>query len=272
MKGGAQSLEHPKSRKPFSVCEKQIILGKSVMKKFLQIPVFLLLACGGLSSPSFSAETLASGTCDARAASGLNVTVFVPLGEQPQIELLDAFEGQLDILSNLGGLKGSRILENGTVKLSHFLTYVGAFEQIGNHVLSLKVDGIVVDKRELTLLSDGCHVIGQSIAFTVQPKTPIVLDPSQDYYPLDGGQILAVDGKDGSAKLLGTTKSWTAIEIIREVSLETHDKGVVSISWDLEKKSQYPTSIGSFYEKGFDRGPLINPVSQDTGRREIFGN
>jgi hypothetical protein len=164
-----------------------------------------------------------------------------------------------------------RILENGTVKLSHFLTYVGAFEQTGHHVLSLKVDGMVVDKRDLTLLSDGCHVIGQSIEFTVQPKTPMVLDPSQDYYPLDGGQILAVDVKDGGAKLLGTAKSWTAAEIIREVSLEIHDNGVVSISWGLEKKSQYLTSIGTFYEKGFDRGPLINPVSQDTGGREIFG-
>ena len=241
------------------------------MKKFLQIPVLLLLACGGLSSPSFSADTLASGTCDARAASGLSVSVFMPLGEQPQIELLDVYEGQLDTLSNMGGLKGSRILENGTVKLSHFLTYVGAFEQIGDHVLSLKVDGVVVDKRELTLQSDGCHVIGQSIEFAVPSKTPMVLDPTLDYYPLDGGQILAVDAKEGSAKLLGTTKSWTATEIIREVSLETHDKGVVSISWNLEKKSQYPTSIGSFYEKGVDRGPLVNPVSQDTGRREIFG-
>ena len=241
------------------------------MQNIVQILVFLLLACGCLSSPSFSSDTAARGNCDKRAVSGLNVAVFIPLGEHPQIEVTDAHVDQIEALNNYGGLKGSRILEEGTEKLAHFHDYAGAFEQPGDHLLTLKVDGIVVEKRELTLLWDGCHVIGQNVAFTVQPKTPMVLDPSQEYYPLDGGQVLTVDIKDGSARLVGSSKSWTATEVIREVSLEIHDNDVVSISWGPEKKSQYPTSIGTFYEKGYDRGPLTNPASLDTGRREIFG-
>ncbi len=212
--------------------------------------------------------------CNNMAVYGLNVEVFRPLGRPPatvQLKLIRAEGAEILDSFEIEKQQGQRKQEGTTLQLGHSQNFSGAVEKSGSFSLEFWVDQKRVSSQALVLEKDKCHVIPQSLKLTIPSDTPFSLDPSKDYYPLDGGSLLIVDRTSKAGQIQGQTRSFSNIEIVRVMSI-TEDNGEVSSY--REEPERVPAGkilIGTLQESGIDRGPLGSQNKKDTGRRQIYG-
>ena len=261
------------------------------MKKLIYTTCLFLVSCGGRVENTRLTENVSSelpgffrldketippenaskiGTCSTMARVGLVVDVSMELGQRREARVLLRQDGKEEVLT-AHELQGRRVFKDGVMTLDHTLIFIGAFERLGRFQVVIEVDGREFAQRDIVLVSDGCHVIQQRLRFDLKSPAPLTLDPAFDYYPLDGGDVLVVARQTGAAQLLSSQEKFTATDIVREVIVEESGPDTASIKWVLERPSKFKRSLGRFHEAGVDRGPLLIPVSKDSGLREVFG-
>ncbi|MCX6127754.1 MAG: hypothetical protein NTX25_01660 [Proteobacteria bacterium] len=217
----------------------------------------------------------AEGVCDSSAHYGLNVNLKFELGTRPDVIVtLHGKDGDEVLQSFSDEIEGWRIKDAAGIKLAFVKNLSGAVEKTGEFKLELKVGGKITEQKDITLKMDGCHVEGQSLSFDIPSTAPLTLESGKDYYPLNGGSVMAVDPSTGIAQLLSSTKTFKALEIIRIITEETSNGEVASFGRRPERTAPSKTLLGQFNEQGVDRGPLPTvPAVKvgDTDARLLYG-
>lgn len=219
-------------------------------------------------------QAIPGKTCDMSMPVGLQVDLHFQVGIRPPVSvILKGPRGAEELSSDAQALEGWRIMESGQVKIKHIAHYIGAREEVGAYSLDIKVDGKSVHQKDFTLVSDGCHVIPQTLAFDIPSSAPLTLSDALDYYPLDGGALIALDRASGKAKNIQTETAHDSLEVVRELFEQevSSDGASSSASARWERKVQGKTLLGTFHESGIDRGALPAGKVEDTQRRQLFG-
>lgn len=148
-------------------------------------------------------------------------------------------------------------------------------EKAGTFQVSVETLGQVFKKDNIVVPKDECHVIPQTVTFEVTSPTQTRLDDTKDYYPLDNGALFELDPKAGSGKIVGQSTIYSEIEVVRVLLFtETSGSGPsssVSARSREEKTVPGKVRLGTFTEKGIDRGPLPAGAAQDDGARVLYG-
>lgn len=239
--------------------------GSSMMDD--QIP-----AAGPPRSPG-SADQGAAQVCTGMAMAGLGVSIYYDLGAERGASVTMISEsGETELLvSFTPELEGWRIEEGGAVRLAHRQALSGAWEKSGNFRVLLQQNGKILEEKQVTIPQGDCHVEGQSLSFTIAAREPYVLDPSKEYYPLDGGSLLILDPSTARASIEGTDQTWQDVEIVRQLDEHRTEGQAASMSKVLESEPAGKNIFASFHERGIDRGPLPSGQFRDLGERKLFG-
>ncbi len=170
---------------------------------------------------------------------------------------------------------GTRRMENGRLLLG-YTRGVSYYSGSGDFSLELEVGGETVEVRNFSVSADHCGWLSsQNHLFTVEAPKPLPLDPTLEYLPLDGGDLLLLDPKNGEARNINGTKVWADVEVNRsfmEIKQGTGGSASAGLKWE-RNPPKGKVLIGGFVEFGVDRGPF--PKSEGTltlqGGRRVYG-
>lgn len=102
--------------------------------------------------------------------------------------------------------------------------------------------------------------LSEPIEFTLTSAPSDPIDSSKEYLPLEDGSVIALDANTGIANVVGGSKTWTDIEIVRVIDVKTtfqNSGGVTNSTESLEERAVVDkTRVGRLIEFGIDRGPL----------------
>ncbi len=211
--------------------------------------------------------------CDASAHSGISVEVQYALGaaREATLELIGTDGSRETLQSHDMAVHGLRMQTEKGLEYSYIQNFSGAYEHPGSFAVELHVNGKIQETKPLTIPFDGCHVQTQQLTFKVAATQAQSFDPTQEYYPLDGGSLAVRDPRSGSVKVVGSSKVWQQTEVVRLLMTETVWGDTVSIGEVQEKLVPQKTEIGRFQERGIDRGPVSSSNQKDLGSRLLFG-
>jgi hypothetical protein len=220
-------------------------------------------------------------SCTDMAKAGLNVDVLfapgIPTSGKVKFTNDTISEDHTIGESHLGMRSAGLRMKGSDGKIRPWMSssISGAVEKTGTFQVSVETLGQVFKKDNIVVQKDECHVIPQIVTFEITSPTQTRLDDTKDYYPLDNGALFELDTKAGSGKIVGQSTIYTEIEVVR-VLLYTETSGSgpgssVSAGSREEKTLPGKVRLGTFTEKGIDRGALPADAARDDGGRVLYG-
>ncbi len=210
----------------------------------------------------------------------LFVVEFDP-GQRPKIEYKTYSENITEIPTSVTILrpKATKVLEAGTTKISfreeQWVHFLGA---PGHYRSEALVDGKVSAKSEFSFVSVRECPSSPDVSMFAPAVEPLVMEENIDYYPLESGDIIAIDKSSGVATSLKSAKKYKEVEIVRELQEIRRGWELTEkiASWEPEVKLEKDmegsgkVSIGKFQETGIYRGEIADSKFEDSLMRQIF--
>jgi len=233
--------------------------------------------------PPYNPNIPGGRACTSMAAVGLQVEVLFSPG-LPQSGTVRLTGGLEPEEYEIGGpdsfpqeYSGIRIKgADGKIGVWQLTSVGGAVEKPGTYQVLVKANGQEFKKENVVVKSDECHVIPTSVSFEVSGPGQIPMDPTKEYYPLDGGKkLLELDSQTKIGKIVGSRTTYTEVEVVRILMVTTTSgsgpSSTAMAGLQPEKEVVGKTKLGSFSERNIDRGPLPKGDVRDDGAREIYG-